>query len=112
MRDRLTDQRIAAVLTDVVAALSAELACGEIRRRSTEEPVANLVGGQQQTDFFFQPLVAAGCVAKKRVALCWGHVECRLQQLIDVSPAFGIHLRASQSVRDTARLLPSSIRTR
>src|SRR6185436_18727395 len=34
VRERLTDQRIVAGLTAVVAALSGELACGEIDRRS------------------------------------------------------------------------------
>ena len=40
VRERLTNQWIAAGLTAVVAALSGELACGEIDRRSGEEPSA------------------------------------------------------------------------
>jgi hypothetical protein len=55
VRERLTDQRIAASLTAVVAALSGELACGEIDRRSAEEPVGTVVCGEKRTDFFFQP---------------------------------------------------------
>src|SRR5687767_11564482 len=68
VRERLTDQRIAAGLTAVVAALSGELACGEIDRRIAEEPVGTVVCSEQRTDFFFQPLVAAARVAKIGVA--------------------------------------------
>ena len=95
VRERLTDQRIAACpersrragLTAVVAAFSGELACGEIDRRRAEETVGTVVCGEQRTDFFFQPLVAAARVAKKGLALGRGNVERGLQQPIDVIPA-------------------------
>ena len=104
VRERLTDQRIAAGLTAVVAALSGELACGEIDRRSAEEPVGTVVCGEQRTDFVFQPLVAATRVAKIGVALYRGNVERGLQQLIDVIPAVIVHWRSGRRALDTARL--------
>ena len=104
VRERLTDQRIAAGLTAVVAALSGELACGEIDRRSAEEPVGTVVCGEQRTDFFFQPLVAATRVAKIGVALYRGNVERGLQQLIDVIPAVIVHWRSGRRALDTTRL--------
>ena len=94
VRERLTDQRIAAGLTAVVAALSGELACGEIDRGSAEEPVGTVVCGEQRTDFFFEPLVAAARVAKIGVALYRGNVDRGLQQLIDVTPALIVHWRS------------------
>src|SRR5215213_3529482 len=109
VRERLTDQRIAAALTAVVAALSSELACGEIDRRSTEEPVGAVVCGEQRTDFVFQPLVGAARVAKIGVALYRGNVERGLQQLIDVIPALIVHWRSGRQARDTARLSRFSI---
>ena len=104
VRERLTDQRIAAGLTAVVAALSGELACGEIDRRSAEEPVGTVVCGEQRTDFVFQPLVAATRVAKIGVALYRGNVERGLQQLIDVIPAVIVHGRSGRRALDTTRL--------
>ena len=110
VRERLTDQRIAAGLTAVVAALSGELACGEIDRRSAEEPVGTVVCGEQRTDFVFQPFVAAARVAKIGVALYRGNVERGLQQLIDVIPAFIVHWRSGRRARDTTRLSRFSTR--
>ena len=46
VRERLTNQRVAAGLTAVVAALSGERACGEINRRRAEEPVGTVVCGE------------------------------------------------------------------
>src|SRR5262249_15060262 len=113
VRERLTDQRIAgcpersrrAGLTAVVAALSGELACDEIDRRSAEEPVGTVVCGEQRTDFVFQPVVAA-----KGFALCRGDVERGLQQLIDVSSAVIVHWRLGRRALDTARLSRFSTR--
>jgi hypothetical protein len=110
MRDRLTDQRIAAGPTAVVAALIGELACGEIERQSTEEPVGTVVCSEQRTDFFLQPLVAAARVAKIGVALDRGHLERGLQQLIDVIPAISVHWRSGRRALDTTRLSRSSTR--
>jgi hypothetical protein len=101
VRERLIDQWIAACpersrragLTVVVAALDGERACGEIDRRSAEEPVGTVVCGEQETDFVFQPSVAATRVAKIRVALHGGSVERGLQQPIDVIPAIIVHWR-------------------
>jgi hypothetical protein len=102
-----SDQRIAASLTAVVAARSGEFACGEIDRRSAEEPVGTVVCGEQRPDFVFQPLVAAAGVAKIRVALYCGNVERGLQQLIDVIPAFIVHWSGRRAL-DTTRLSRSS----
>ena len=110
VRERLTDQRIAAGLTAVVAALSGELACGEIDRRSAEEPVGTVVCGDERSDFVFQPLVAATRVAKIGVALYRGNVERGLQQLIDVIPAVIVHWRSGRRALDTTRLSRFSTR--
>ena len=110
MRERLTDQRIAAGPTAVVAALSGELACGEIDRRRAEELVGTVVCGEQRTDVFFQPLVAATRVAQIGVALYRGNVERGLQQLIDVIPAVIVHWRSGRQALDTTRLLRFSTR--
>jgi hypothetical protein len=75
VRERLTDQRIAAGLTAVVAAFSGELPCGEIDRRGAEEPVGPVVRGEQRTDFVFQALVGAARVAKIGVAIDRRNVE-------------------------------------
>ena len=53
-------------------------------------------GGDERSDFVFQPLVAATRVAKIGVALYRGSVERGLQQLIDVIPAVTVHWRAGQ----------------
>ncbi len=110
VRERLTDQQIAVGLTAVVAALSGELACGEIDRRSAEEPVGTVVCSEQRTDFVFQPLVGAARVAKIGVALYRGNVERGLQQLIDVIPALIVHWRSGRRALDTTRLSRFSTR--
>ena len=104
VRERLTDQRIAAGLTAVVAVLSGELACGEIDRRGGEKAVRTVVRGEQRMDFFLQPSVAATHVAKMGVALYRGNVERGLQQLIDVIPAVIVHWRSGRRALDTAGL--------
>src|SRR6266487_4849921 len=62
VRERLTNQRIAAGLTAVVVALSGELARGVINRRRAEESVGTVVCDEQRPDFFFQQLVSAARV--------------------------------------------------
>ncbi len=103
MRERLTDQRIAAGLTAVVAALSGEGAGGEIDRWSAEKAVGTVVCGDERSDFVLQPLVAATRVAKIGVALDRGHVERGLQQLVDVMPAVIVHWRSGRRALDTTR---------
>ena len=104
MRERLTDERIAAGRDVVRTALSSELPRGQINRRTAEEAVGTVVCGEQRTDFFFQPLVAATRVAKVGVALYRGNVERGLQQLIDVIPAIIVHCRSGRRALDTTRL--------
>ena len=62
------------------------------------------MGGEQRADFVLQLLVAAAGAPQKDVALRRGTIERRLQQLIDVIPAFVVHSRSGRPARDTARL--------
>ena len=110
VREGLTEQWVVAGLYIVAAALSLQLACGQINRRNTEEVVGTIVCGEQRTDFARQLFVAAAGAPQKHVALHCGNVERGLQQLIDVVPAFVVHSRSGRPARDTARLWRSSTR--
>ena len=57
VRERPTDQRIPGALP-VIAAVSGELACGQIDRRSGEKAVCPVVCGEQRQDFVLQLFVA------------------------------------------------------
>ena len=94
---RLTDQRIAAGLEVVVDAPSGELACGQIDGRSAEKAVRAIVCGEQRADFVLEVLVAVAAAPQKRVALRGRAFERRLQQLIDVVPAFVVHSQRAAS---------------
>jgi hypothetical protein len=59
VRERLTDQRIAAGLDVVAAAASGELAGGQIDRRSAEKAAGAIVRGEERADFVLQPCVAS-----------------------------------------------------
>ena len=59
VRERLTDQGVALGVTAADAALSRQLACGEVDRWSGEKAVGAVVCGEQRTDVAFQLLVAA-----------------------------------------------------
>ena len=100
----------AATVPILQLALSGELACREIDRRSPEEPVGTVVCGEQRTDFLFEPLVAATRVAKIGVARDRGNVERGLQQQIDVIPAIIVHWRLGRRALDTTRLSRLSYR--
>ena len=65
VRERLTDQRIAAGTAAVAAALSGELACGKIECGSAEKAVGTVVGGEQRADFVL-PWLVAGAGAPRR----------------------------------------------
>ena len=110
VRERLTDQGVAAGPDVVAAAPSGELACGQIDRRSAEKRVGAVVRLDQRADFVLQLLVAAAGAPQKHVAIRRGKIQRRLQQLIDVIPAFLIHSQFRRSARDRARLSRSSIR--
>ena len=93
VRERLTDERIAAGRDVVAAARSGQLPRGEIDRRSAEKAAGAVVCREQRANFVLQLLVAAAGAAQKDVALRCGTIQRRLQELIDVVPAFGVHLR-------------------
>ena len=83
VRKRLTDQRIAVGaggILVIVAAMSGELARGQIQGRRVEELVGTVVGGEQRLDVALKLSVAAAGVAKIDVALDRGNVERGLQQ--------------------------------
>ena len=59
VRERLTEEWIAAGLNIIAAAPSGELPCGQIDRRSGQKAVSVVVGVEQRADFVLQLRVAA-----------------------------------------------------
>ncbi len=115
VRERLTDQGTVPgpdMLDAVVEATPAfsKRACGDTNRRSGEKLVGAVVGRKQRPYLLLQLLVAAAGALQEHVPLRDRRIERRLQQLIDVVPAFVVHPRSGQPARDTTRPWRSSTR--
>ena len=90
MRDLPVNQRIGSVWCDTVV-VTRDLTRRDIDRRRAEKICRAVLRGEQGPDFLFKRLVTGACAPQGVVPLARRSIQHRLQDSLNLFPAFRVH---------------------